>query len=110
LQLQILWLEYYILFPKDFNNLSITNCRGSSGIQCLESGTVIPVAFDASDFKGYMQSFLEYPHPKLDKRHHQEKYRSCNFGFGNFKSIEERYPNLDTTQEYSEENVRQIVH
>lgn len=28
----------------------------------------------------------------------------------NFKSIEERYPNLQTTQEYSEESVRQIVH
>jgi len=79
------------IFPKDFNNLSITNCRCSSGIQCLESGTVIPVAFDASDFKGYMQSFLEYPHPKLDKCHHQEKYRSCNFRFGNFEFIEERY-------------------
>ena len=28
----------------------------------------------------------------------------------NFKSIEKRYPSLDTTQEYSEENVKQIVH
>jgi len=28
----------------------------------------------------------------------------------NFKSIEQRYPNLETTQDYSEENVKQIVH
>jgi hypothetical protein len=28
----------------------------------------------------------------------------------NFKSIEKQYPNLETTQEYSEENVKQIVH
>jgi hypothetical protein len=28
----------------------------------------------------------------------------------NFKSIEKRYLNLETTQEYSEENVKQIVH
>ncbi len=28
----------------------------------------------------------------------------------NFKSIEKRYPNLETTQDYSEENVKQIVH
>jgi hypothetical protein len=28
----------------------------------------------------------------------------------NFKSIEKRYPNLESTQDYSEENVKQIVH
>jgi hypothetical protein len=28
----------------------------------------------------------------------------------NFKLIEKRYPNLETTQDYSEENVKQIVH
>jgi hypothetical protein len=28
----------------------------------------------------------------------------------NFKSIEKQSPNLETTQEYSEENVKQIVH
>jgi len=28
----------------------------------------------------------------------------------NFKLIENRYPNLETTQEYTEENVKQIVH
>ena len=28
----------------------------------------------------------------------------------NFKSAEKRTPNLETTQDYSEENVKQIVH
>jgi len=28
----------------------------------------------------------------------------------NFKLIEKRYPNLGTPQDYSEENVKQIVH
>jgi hypothetical protein len=28
----------------------------------------------------------------------------------NFKSIEKRYPNLESTQDYSEDNVKQIVH
>ena len=28
----------------------------------------------------------------------------------NFKSVEKRYANLETTQDYSEENVKQIVH
>ncbi len=28
----------------------------------------------------------------------------------NFKSIEKRYPDIETTQDYSEENVKQIVH
>jgi hypothetical protein len=28
----------------------------------------------------------------------------------NFKLMGKRYPNLETTQEYSEENVKQIVH
>ena len=28
----------------------------------------------------------------------------------NFKSAEKRYANLETTQDYSEENVKQIVH
>ena len=28
----------------------------------------------------------------------------------NFKSVEKRYPNLETTQDYSEDNVKEIVH
>jgi hypothetical protein len=28
----------------------------------------------------------------------------------NFKSAEKRYSNVETTQDYSEENVKQIVH